>query len=184
MGRTFLSLALVLFLSGAGPRYVSMAPSTTEILYALGLEQNIAAVSSYCDYPPRAASKPKIGDFSHPNIETILSMRPDYVFGTGLEQDPAVAELRRLKIKVYIADPSDFRGLFATIRDMGKITGRTQEARRLITAMEKDIASVRTVAETVPPDKRVRVFFDFAGCRGRDSKGHGLARWTWGGRVR
>jgi len=160
MARTFISIVLIFFLTGAGPRYVSMAPSTTEILYALGLEKDIVGVSSYCDYPPSAVSKPKIGDFSHPNIETILSMRPAYVFGTGLEQDPAVDKLKSLNIKVYIADPSDFNGLFATVRDMGKITGRTQEARRLITRMQKDIAAVRAGAEAVPPDERVKVFLE------------------------
>lgn len=160
MHRILLSLLLCVFLTGAAPRYISLAPSTTEILYALGLDKEIAAVSSYCNYPPEAQKKPKIGDFSHPNIETIISLKPDFVFATGLEQDPAVAELRRLKIKVYIADPADLNALFATVTDIGRITGRTQEARRIVTAMKKDIAAVRAKAEKIPPGKKVKVFLE------------------------
>ena len=160
MARLFLPLIFLFFLTAAAPRYISLAPSTTEILYALGLDGEIAAVSSYCNYPPRAALKPKIGDFSHPNIETILSLKPDYVFGTGLEQAPTVAELKRLKVKVYTADPADLNGLFTTISDMGRLTGRIKEARALIAAMKKDIAEVRTKAEAIPPGKKVKVFIE------------------------
>ncbi|HOW89609.1 MAG TPA: cobalamin-binding protein [Elusimicrobiales bacterium] len=160
MHRLFFPLALFFFLSGAAPRYVSLAPSTTEILFALGLDGEIAGVSSYCDYPPSAAGKPKIGDFSHPSMETIVSLKPDFVFATGLEQAPAIEELRRLGMKVYVADPADFSGLFSTISDIGRITGRTQEARRLIKAMKKDIAAVRARASSVPRGKKVRVFLE------------------------
>ncbi len=160
MIRFLLPVILCLFLTGAAPRYISLAPSTTEILYALGLEESIAAVSSYCNYPPSAAQKPKIGDFSHPNIETILSLKPDYVFGTGLEQAPAVEELKRLKVRVYTADPADLSGLFVTISDIGRITGRAKEARALIAAMKKDIAAVVAKTGAIPQNKKVKVFVE------------------------
>jgi iron complex transport system substrate-binding protein len=160
MARLFLPLILFFFLTAAAPRYISLAPSTTEILYALGLDGEIAAVSSYCNYPPRAALKPKIGDFSHPNMETILSLKPDYVFCTGLEQAPAIAELKRLKVKVYTADPANLSELFTTISDIGRITGKTKEARALIAAMKKDIAVVRAKSSSIPRDKKVKVFVE------------------------
>jgi len=160
MARTLLPLILFSFLTGAAPRYISLAPSTTEILYALGLESEIAAVSSYCNYPPRAALKPKTGDFSHPNMETILSRKPDYVFGTGLEQAPAIAELKRLKIKVYAADPANLNELFVTISDIGKITGREKEVLAIVSSMKKDIAAVRKKAGAIPQDKRAKVFVE------------------------
>ncbi|MFA6384158.1 MAG: ABC transporter substrate-binding protein, partial [Candidatus Omnitrophota bacterium] len=91
----------------AAPRYISIAPSTTEILFALGLDKEIVGVSSYCDYPAAAATKQVIGDFSHPNMEQIFSLKPDYIFCTGLEQAPIITELKRLKFNVYVADPAN-----------------------------------------------------------------------------
>ena len=67
-------------------RYISLAPSTTEILFALGLDEEIVAVSSYCDYPAAALSRERMGDFSRPDTEKILFLKPDYVFCTGLEK--------------------------------------------------------------------------------------------------
>ena len=60
-------------------RYISLAPSTTEILFALGLDEEIVGVSTYCNYPLKAKNKDKVGTFSQPNIEKILSLRPDYI---------------------------------------------------------------------------------------------------------
>jgi iron complex transport system substrate-binding protein len=60
-------------------RIVSLAPSITEILYDLGLEDRIAAVTVFCDYPKRAKDKPKIGGFANPSLEAIISARPDLV---------------------------------------------------------------------------------------------------------
>jgi len=108
----------------AAERYISLAPSTTEILFALGLGDRVVGVSSYCDYPPGAKSRPLMGDFSHPNIERILSLKPDYVFCTGLEQAFAIQALKHFNIKVYEADPSNMAELYKTIADIGSITGK------------------------------------------------------------
>ena len=108
----------------AAGRYISLAPSTTEILYALGLGDNIAGISTYCNFPKETKNKMKIGDFSHPNIEMIASLKPDYIFCTGLEQAPVIAELKKLNFNVYSADPSNMEALFQTISDIGNITGR------------------------------------------------------------
>jgi iron complex transport system substrate-binding protein len=144
----------------AGQRYISLAPSTTEILFALGLDDEIAGVSAYCNYPPAASIKPKIGDFSHPNMEKICSLKPDYIFCTGLEQAPVITELKRLKLHVYVADPANMSELFATIRDIGKLTHREEEARSVINAMTADIEMIRAKTQTIPQQKKMRVFLE------------------------
>ncbi len=144
----------------AAARYVSIAPSTTEILFALGLDENIAGVSTNCNYPDGALSKSRVGDFSSPNMEMIFSLKPDYIFCTGLEQAPAVTELKRLKLKVYVADPSNLDELFATIHDIGKITGRETRALELIGAMRSDIASIKSKTADIPPGNRKKVFME------------------------
>ena len=163
-----LSIKLLLIISmvpwGAFPiyaqRFVSLAPSTTEILYELGLGDQVVGVSSYCNYPEAAASKPKIGDFSHPNIEKIFSLKPDYIFCTGLEQAPVITDLRRLKLNVYVADPANINELFATILDIGNITNTANEAQAMIDGMKKDIESIRTKAIKIPQDKKIKVFIE------------------------
>ena len=76
-----LSLALAAGPSHAAPpaRIISTAPSITEILYALGLGDRVAAVTRFCRYPPEAQVKPKIGDYINPNLEAMAALRPDLV---------------------------------------------------------------------------------------------------------
>ncbi len=137
-----------------------MAPSTAEILFALGLGKNIVGVSSYCDYPPEAESKDKVGDFSHPNMEKILFLKPDYIFSTGLEQAAAVNQLKRLNFKVYVSDPANIVELFESINDIGRITNRIEDAKELIQRMKKDIESVASKVRLIPAEKRTKVFIE------------------------
>lgn len=141
-------------------RIISLAPSTTEILFALGLNNEIVGVSSYCDYPPETNTVTKVGDFSHPNLEKIASLKPDYIFCTGLEQMPIVTELKRLKFNVYISDPSTIDELFTSISDIGKLTNREQDAEQLIKKMKNDIVTIQAQAGLVPLEKKVKVFIE------------------------
>ncbi len=142
------------------PRYISLAPSTTEILFALGLDQEIVGVSTFCNYPPKTKLKPKVGDFSRPNLEKIISLHPDYIFCTGLEQAPVIAELKRLNLKVYVADPTSIKDLLNTIQDIGKITERTKEAQEIIKKMNNDIETISSLTKLIPPEKKIKVFIE------------------------
>jgi len=157
-------LTAVLVLACAGPsfaeRYISLAPSTTEILFALGLDNEIAGVSSYCNYPPKAKTKESVGNFSNPNIEKILFLKPDYIFCTGLEQAPIVTELKRLGLKVYISDPRNIKELFESIGDIGKITQKDKEAENLIRDMQTQIDDITSQVKSIPENKRLKVFIE------------------------
>jgi iron complex transport system substrate-binding protein len=141
-------------------RIISLAPSTTEILFALGLDKEIVGVSSYCDYPPQAKNKTKIGDFSHPNLEKIFSLKPDYIFATGLEQAPVITELRQLGFKVYVSDPTNIKELFSSINEIARITNKTKEAIELVNKMNGDITVIRSKTRLIPPAKKVKVFIE------------------------
>ncbi|HTY45026.1 MAG TPA: cobalamin-binding protein [Patescibacteria group bacterium] len=163
MNKTILLFVFFSLICGnavAAPSYISLAPSTTEILFALGLGESVAGVSAYCNYPAEAAHKPRVGDFSHPNMEQIVAARPDYVFCTGLEQAGTIAELKRLKLNVYIADPANIEELFSSIRDIGKITAREKEAQALIARMRDDIRAVSAKVKLIPQDRRTRIFVE------------------------
>jgi len=151
---------LVLSKAQAGHRYISLAPSTTEILFALGLDEEIAGVSSYCDYPELARSKEKIGSFSQPDIEKILSLKPDIVFSTGLEQQAVVEELKKLGLKVMVSDPQNFSELYDSISEIGKLTAKENAARELISKMKKDIGEVVSQSRAIATGKRKKVFVE------------------------
>lgn len=142
-------------------RIVSLAPATTEILFALGLDDQIVGVSSYCNYPPQAQLKEKVGSFSSPSMEKILSLKPDIVFCTGLEQAPAVRELKNLNLKVYVSNPANLEELFKSIENIGSLTHKEKEARALINKMKSDIAEVKlAVSAIIPQGKKQKVFVE------------------------
>lgn len=144
----------------AGGRYISLTPATTEILFALGLEDEVVGVSSYCDYPAQAKAKESVGSFSQPNAEKILSLKPDIVFVTGLEQAAAVRQLRELNLRLCISDPRNIEELFLSIREIGRLTGRQKQADALISGMRLSIAEVNSQVGLVPLSRRPKVFVE------------------------
>src|SRR5262249_56294031 len=92
-------LLLALLLALAPQRIISVAPSITEMLFALGLGDQVVGVTTYCKYPEAAKAKPKIGGYTTPSLERILALRPDQVI--MMKNRPDVAgKLRRAGIHV------------------------------------------------------------------------------------
>jgi iron complex transport system substrate-binding protein len=141
-------------------RIISLAPSSTEILFALGLDDEIVGVSQFCNYPEESRAKEKIGAFSPPAIEKILSLKPDIVFCTGLEQAPAVARLRQIGLKVCVSDPSTIEGLFASIREIGELTCRRERAAALVEEMRIELDAIHAKTAAAAIDKRPKVFIE------------------------
>ncbi len=121
-------------------RIVSLAPNLTEILYELGLEDRIAAVTTYCNYPERAKSKPKIGGMSNPSLEAVVSMKPDLVILT-VDGNPPQFErnLKRLGIRTCVFRAARISELPGAIRDLGRKLRETKRAEALASAMEKSL---------------------------------------------
>lgn len=141
-------------------RVVSLAPSTTEILFALGLDKEIVGVSQYCNFPEKALAKDKVGSMSQPNIERILALKPEIVFSTGLEQAPVAARLDQLKVKVFVSDPSTIEELYSSIAEIGNIVGREKEAGELVARMRSDISLISKKVQEIPLSARPRVFVE------------------------
>ncbi len=121
-------------------RIISLAPSMTEILYALGLGDNIIGVTTYCDYPPEAKKKPKVGGMSNPSLEAVVAMKPDIVVMTT-DGNPKEFEerLRSFKIKTYVFRARRLRELAHGIRELGQALGVPGQAEKLATEVESDI---------------------------------------------
>lgn len=123
-------------------RIVSLAPSVTETLFALGLDREIVGVTRYCKYPPEAGKRKKVGGLYDLNYEAVVELHPDLVIMTGLFSDGAV-QLDKLGLNILIV-PYDTVGdvLDSTIK-IGKATGRTEEAEKLAASIKKELAAAR-----------------------------------------
>jgi iron complex transport system substrate-binding protein len=137
---------------GPSPRrIVSLAPSVTETLFALGLGGRIVGVTSYCDFPEEATSKEKVGDTINPNAERIIALRPDLVVITTASQLERLSrQLGELNIPVYVANPRTVRQVVASIRKLGEATGAEARAKSVADEMERRIAAVEGRVKELP----------------------------------
>jgi iron complex transport system substrate-binding protein len=132
-------------------RIISLAPNVTEILFALGLESRVAGVTSYCDFPEAAKAKEKIGDTLQPNLEKIISLKPDLVaVSTSSQLENLTQRLDQLAIPVYITNPRSVRDVAASIRSLGEVTGTVDRARVLAAEMESRIDAVERRVRDLP----------------------------------
>ena len=119
-------------------RIVSLAPSITEILFALGLGDRIVGVTKHCDYPAEARTKTSVGSYIDLNIEKILVLKPDLVIATadGNEKE-SVERLAVFKIPVLITNPKNLDGVFETIKTIGRITKQENQAEIMVRSLKK-----------------------------------------------
>lgn len=138
-------------------RIVSMAPGITEILFALGLEDRIAGVTSFCDWPPRAAQKTTIGGFTNPSLEIIVSLRPDLIVATADGNRPeTVRQLEKIGFPVFVTNPSNVEGILKTVMRLGDMTQTKEAASNLTQSLQTRLDRVSAhVGGKTPP----RVFF-------------------------
>jgi iron complex transport system substrate-binding protein len=124
-------------------RIISLAPSVTESLFALDLESRIVGVTSYCDYPAAARQKEKVGDTIHPNLEKIISLRPDLVvISTASQLEALTRRLDQLAIPVFVTNPRSVREVVAWIRTLGGLTGTDAPAEALASNMERRVDDI------------------------------------------
>lgn len=132
-------------------RIVSLTPSVTETLFALGAGPRVVAVSTYCDHPPEAAALPKIGSFLSPSVEAIVAQRPDVVIGAPSPGNhDAVAALRRLGIRVEISDAEHLSEVPALVRGIAEAAGVPERGERLVAQILAEMAAVRRRVASLP----------------------------------
>ncbi len=141
-------------------RIVSLAPSNTEILFAIGAGDRVVGVTDYCNYPPEVVEKKKngelvsIGGYTTVNIEKVVSLKPDLVvasYGNGIE---TIEALRRLGINVIAFDPKTIQDVMRDIVLIGEATGHKEEAKKLVKEM---LSKIENVTEKVKDKPRLRV---------------------------
>lgn len=152
-------------------RIVSLAPSNTEILFALGLGDRVVGVTDYCNYPAEATEKPKVGGYSTVNIERVVTAKPDLVVAAFGNTEEVVHHLRSLGLTVIALNPDSAGGTLRDIRLVGTATGTGAEAERLAASMEARIEAVkeRTEKATDTPTVVHAVWYDPIWVSGRDT---------------
>ncbi|TRZ53286.1 MAG: hypothetical protein D4S01_01570, partial [Dehalococcoidia bacterium] len=141
-------------------RIISLTPATTEILFALGLDDEIIAVSSYCTWPLRAREKTRIGSFSNPNIEKIITLKPDLVLVTGMEQEHLAAILSSLGIKYISVDPKNIDELIDSIKKIGAITGRSDKARMVNKKIKDALTKIERSISRIEVSRRPKIYME------------------------
>ena len=138
-------------------RIVSLAPAMTEIVYALGAGDRLAGVTEVCDFPQEATRKPRIGGIYTPNLEAILSLRPDLVLASSEgNREEDVRALERLGVPVYVVRPLDFATVLVAIERVGELLGEADPAARLSGAMRARAAAITRAVAGAP---RPRVLY-------------------------
>jgi iron complex transport system substrate-binding protein len=144
-------------INGTPARIVSLAPSNTEILFALGLGDKVVGVTDYCDYPPEADNKTRVGGYINPDIEKIVALKPDLIlvaYGTPMD---VIDSMVGLGLTVFGIKTTDLDDLLNDIETVGKITDKETEADTLTSEMESEIQAVTSQTEGL--EQRPRVFY-------------------------
>ena len=136
-------------LSSKHMRIVSLAPSITEILFMLGLGDEVVGVTRYCTYPPEAREKPKIGGYYDPNYEAIVVLHPDLVVMLTEHEEPSL-NLGKMGLKTLVVDHRNINGILNSISSIGMACGRVREAMIAVgdlrTRMEKVRRAIKGLA--------------------------------------
>lgn len=137
-------------------RIVSIAPSNTEVLFALGLEKQIVGVTKYCNYPSAAKKKTQIGDL-RTSVEKVISLKPDLVLAHGFLNDDAVRSLEKHKIVVAAFDPKTLDETMRDIKTIGLMTNREKQAAQIVSKMSSTISLIRKKSASIKTKPKVLV---------------------------
>jgi len=153
----FDDLGRLVAINGTPQRIISLAPSNTEILFALGLGRKVVGVTDYCDYPPEALNKTKVGGYANPDVEQIIALDPDLILvahGTPMD---VINSLTGLGLTVFGIKTTALDDLLNDIRRIAETTDKEVEAQGLTSEMESRIEAVTNQTEEL--EQRPRVFY-------------------------
>ena len=140
-------------------RIVSIAPSNTEILFALGLDDRIVGVDSFSTYPPEAEAKPQVGSYLEPDLERVVAAEPDLILATEAHVGTVLPELDALGLPTVVIEPMDLDEVFSGMLLVGEITDASTRAQQVVCELQ---ARVDAVADAVADGPRPRVFFELS----------------------
>ena len=133
-------------------RIVSLAPSVTETIYALGLQDRLVGDTDYCDYPPDAQTKPKVGGGINPSLEKIVSLHPDLVLVTkAFNRRETTDALGGLGISSYATDPHTVNDIIASAKKLSELLGVPDAGVTVADEMQQRLDELQRRLGTAPP---------------------------------
>ena len=142
----------------APQRIISLAPSHTEILFALGLDDRVVGVTRYCNYPEEAKEKEIIGGFATPEIDKIVALKPDLILSLGSLQKSKVTELEEKGQTVFWIYPHSVDETLESFERIGQLTGSSASAQKLRKDVEARIEKIEAKLKDIPEEKRPTIF--------------------------
>ncbi|NOY06611.1 MAG: cobalamin-binding protein [Chlorobi bacterium] len=125
-------------------RIVSLTPAVTEALFAIGAGEQVVGVTRFCNYPPEAEGRTIVGDMLNPNLEVIVSLRPDLVV-VSMEgnRKETFLQLREVNIPVFVTNPRDISGVMDMLLDLGILTHRRTAAEQLVDSLRRVVSEIQ-----------------------------------------
>jgi iron complex transport system substrate-binding protein len=137
-------------------KIVSLAPNITEILFSLGLDQEIVGVSTHCNFPEKAKGTVRVGSYISLDFEKIVSLKPDLIIATAAGNTRDMVErLERFGFPTYVIFPKNVEDIIQSIGHLGKLVGREKEGVEIIQEMKTRRERVMELTRGLP---RPRVF--------------------------
>lgn len=148
-------------ITGIPQRIISLSPNTTEMVYALGLEDRLVGVTTYCNYPEAAQDKPRVSEYSKVDMEKVVSAKPDLVLASTIHKNDTIPAFEKLGIAVLTLEPETVDGTMDDIELLGRICGKTGEAETLVAGLRDRISSItdKTDQLTLTGSQKPRSFF-------------------------
>jgi iron complex transport system substrate-binding protein len=132
-------------------RIITLAPSLTEIVYALGAGDRLVGNTTFCDYPAEAKKVEKVGDTLQPNVEKIIALKPDVILITTASQlETFTKQLDERQIAVFVTDPHDLEGVFRSIKTLGELLGQQEQADKLVGDLRARTSAVEDAVKSRP----------------------------------
>jgi iron complex transport system substrate-binding protein len=138
-------------------RIVSLAPSNTEIVYALGLGGRLVGVTEYCNYPPEAKKVAQVGGFSTVDIEKTVALQPDLIMAADIHSKSVTPTLQKIGFNVVTLNPKTLQAVLDDIVLAGRVTGQSGQADAISSELRRRIESVRSKTAALKPAERPRV---------------------------
>jgi len=150
-------------LSGEPVRIVSLAPSNTELLFAMGLGARVVGVTRYCNYPPAVAAIEKVAGFSDLSVEMIAAVRPDLVIASRGNDPESLETVRQMGVPVFALANNSVAEVIESVRRLGRLTGQQQAAETMALCLQARVDNVtqRVLADSATAP--VRVLWGFVG---------------------
>jgi len=148
--------------SAGGLRIVSVAPSVTEMLFALGLGDSIVGATDHCDYPAQARQIERVGGLGSPNVEKLLALSPDLVIATNFEHKHVPKLLQQAGIKVLQLKIRNIQEMFDALEKIGSATGQARQAEKVLAKMRTALRAAEKLRADIPANQRRRVFVEIS----------------------